>query len=310
MGKFLIHRIVALTASTERHQESAMLNSVDTKNPSAVAALVRRVFDDLFPNAKPALIGRAFEDIEALFTGRHPGYLPIDLGYHNLEHTMQATVCLTYLLEGAHRSGESHVLTPRQFELAIVTALLHDTGYLKIRSDVSGTGAKYTLTHVLRSCAFAASYLPTIGTEEQEIAGVLGAINCTGPTNEIGRLSFNSPTDRFIGCAVATADYLGQMAAPDYPDKLEVLYLEFLESDNFLAMPTAKRIFKSPQDLVQKTPDFWAKFIQPRLETQLDRAYRYLARPFPDGRNEYLETIEKNIAVVRQRLAARKAAAN
>lgn len=280
-----------------------MLNSVDTKNTSAVAGLTRRVFHELFPGAQLVLLNQAFDDIDKLFAGRHPGYLPIDLGYHNLEHTMQATVCLTYLLQGAHLSGEGHELSPRQFELAIITALLHDTGYLKIRSDESGTGAKYTLTHVLRSCAFAATYLPTIGTEEHEIAGVLSAINCTGPTNEIGRLSFSNPTDRFIGCAVATADYLGQMAAPDYPDKLEVLYSEFLESDNFLAMPQAKRIFKSPEDLTRKTPDFWEKFIRPRLDLQLEKTYRYLSRPFPHGPNAYLNAIERNIAIVRQRLA-------
>lgn len=281
-----------------------MLNSVDTKNAAAVASFARRVFHELFPDAKIELLNQAFDDIEKLFTGKHPGYLPVDLGYHNLEHTMQATVCLIFLLEGAQRSGAVPPLTPRQFELAILTALLHDTGYLKIRSDVSGTGAKYTLTHVLRSCAFSASYLPTIGIEEHEINGVLGAINCTGPTNEIGRLHFNNPTDRFIGCALATADYLGQMAAADYPDKLDVLYAEFLESDNFLGMPEARRMFKSPQDLTRKTPDFWAKFIRPRLVTQLDSAYKFLARPYPDGRNEYVEAVEKNIELVRERIAA------
>jgi hypothetical protein len=281
-----------------------MLNTVDTKNPTEVAVAALGVFHELFPGARVTLLPQAFEDIDKLYTGRHPGYLPIDLGYHNLEHTLQATVCLVSLLQGAQRSREIEPLTPREYELAILTALLHDTGYLKIRSDESGTGAKYTLTHVLRSCAFSASYLPTIGVAEHEIGVVLGAINCTGPANEIGRLGFHSPTDKFIGCALATADYLGQMAAPDYPDKLDVLYLEFLESDNFLAMPESRRLFKSAEDLTQKTPDFWAKFIRPRLETQLDRAYRFLARPYPGGRNVYLEAVERNIETVRQRIAA------
>ncbi|MDB6170186.1 MAG: hypothetical protein JWM88_3050 [Verrucomicrobia bacterium] len=281
-----------------------MLNSVDTKSPTEVAVLSLRVFHELFPGAEVALLSQAFADIEKLFSGRHPGYRPIDLGYHNLEHTLQATVCLTYLLEGAQKSGEATPITARQYELAVLTALLHDTGYLKIRSDESGTGAKYTLTHVLRSCAFAASYLPTIGVEDHEIGGILGAINCTGPSNEIGRLGFNNPTDKFIGCAMATADYLGQMAAPDYPDKLDILYGEFLESDNFLSMPEQRRLFKSPEDLTRKTPDFWAKFIRPRLENQLERVYRFLARPFPHGPNVYLEAVERNIEIVRQRIAA------
>ncbi len=287
-----------------------MLNPVDTKNPTAVAGFVRRIFDELFPGATPTLFPRAFTDIEALFRGQHPGYLPLDLHYHDLQHTMQATVCLTQLLQGAHLARDGHELTPRQYDVAIVTVLLHDTGYLKIRSDIIGTGAKYTLTHVLRSCAFAASYLPTIGVLDTEITSVLSAINCTGPTNEIGRLVFNSPIDRFVGCAVATADYLGQMSASDYPDKLKVLYGEFLESDTFISLPTSRRMFKSVEDLTRKTPDFWTKFVLPRLDNQLDKVYRYLAHPYPGGRNEYFEAVEKNIDLVRQRLADRSSPAN
>lgn len=281
-----------------------MLNSVDTKNPAAVAVFVKRIFNELYPGAAHTLLDRGFVEIIKLFTGEHPGYLPIDLGYHNLEHTLQATVCLTFILEGAHKAGEDRQLSARQFELAIVAVLLHDTGYLKIRSDQQGTGAKYTLTHVLRSCAFAASYLPTIGAEEYEIADILSAINCTGPTNEIGRLTFHTAADKFVGCALATADYLGQMADPNYPRKLGVLFNEFRESDDFVNMPAAKRMFKSEEELTRRTPDFWEKFVWPRLNHQLDKVYHYLERPYPGGKNEYLDAISRNIAIVRERLAA------
>ena len=277
-----------------------MLPPVDTKNSPAVAALVRSIFNRLFPNVPPTLLDRAFTEVALLFAGKHPDYHAIDLRYHDFEHTLQATVCLALLLEGAQSSGEVEKLSPRQFEVAISAALLHDSGYLKARSDMTGTGAKYTLTHVLRSCAFAASYLPTLGVNEREIAGVLSAINCTGPNNEIGRLQFENPTDCFIGCALATADLLGQMAAPDYPKKLEVLYGEFRESDDFVAMPRERRRFKSPQDLVLKTPYFWVKVIRPRLEGDLKAVYRFLAHPYPDGPNDYLEGVERNIAIVRQ----------
>lgn len=282
-----------------------MLPPVDTKNTAAVALLARQTFLRLFPTASPTLLDRAFRDIELLFSGRHPDYRAIDLRYHDLEHTLQATVCLIQLLEGAQLSGENGQLTSRQFELAVAAALLHDSGYLKARSDSSGTGAKYTLTHVLRSCAFAASYLPTLGVNEKEIAHVLSAINCTGPNNEIGRLQFDDPTECLIGCSLATADLLGQMAAADYPDKLEVLYGEFLESDDFVAVPRDRRRFKSPQDLVLKTPYFWSKVIRPRLDTDFKGVYRFLARPAPDGPNAYLEAVERNIAIVRGRTDAK-----
>ena len=277
-----------------------MFQPVDTKNSAAVTGLTREIFLRLFPGASPSLLDRAFTDVELLFAGRHPGYQAIDLRYHDFEHTLQATVCLALLLEGAQLSGEIEKISARQFEIAITAALLHDSGYLKARSDEGGTGAKYTLTHVLRSCAFAASYLPTLGVNEKEIASVLAAINCTGPNNEIGRLQFNDSVDCFIGCSLATADLLGQMSAPDYPDKLEVLFGEFRESDEFVAVPRDRRRFKSPQDLVLKTPHFWAKVIQPRLEQDLRAVYRFLARPYPGGPNHYLEAVERNIAIVRR----------
>jgi hypothetical protein len=299
MRKFLIAEL-RRRHTPEEFSRLTLMPPVDTKNPSAVTTLVRTIFLGLFPGAIPTFLDRAFQEVELLFAGRHPGYQAIDLRYHDFEHTLQATVCLALLLEGAQQSGEIEKLTPRQYELAIAAALLHDSGYLKVRTDEGGTGAKYTLTHVLRSCAFAASYLPTLGVNEKEIAGVLGAINCTGANNEIGRLKFDDPTDVFIGCALATADLLGQMAAPDYPHKLEVLYGEFRESDEFVAVPRDRRRFKSPQDLVLKTPHFWTQVIRPRLDQDFKAVYRFLARPYPGGPNEYLDAVERNIAIVRR----------
>ncbi len=277
---------------------------VDTKNPVAVAALVRETFVRLFPGAATTWFKRIFDDIETLFAGRHPDYAAVDLRYHDLEHTLQATVCLTLLLEGCQASGEEPRITARQFELAIASVLLHDAGYLKLRSDTVGTGAKYTFCHVLRSCSFAASYLPALGATEPEVGGVLGAINCTGPTKEISRLHFQDPVERFIGCALATADYLGQMAAPDYPDELEILFNEFMESDDYVHLPAERRMFKSAADLIARTPDFWRKIVLPKLEKDFEGVYRYLAEPYPNGHNAYLDAVARNIAIIEARAAA------
>lgn len=280
-----------------------MFPPVDTKNFDAVTAFVRGKFSTYYPNRSLAFIDRLFADAGALFTGRNPDYSPIDLKYHDLEHTLQATVCLTLLLEGCIRSDIYPKLSPRQFELAIAGILLHDSGYLKLRSDSKGTGAKYTFCHVLRSCSFAASYLPTLGVTESEVSGVLGAINCTGPTKEISRLHFRDPIEKFIGCAIATADYLGQMAAADYPDELEILFNEFSESDDFTNIPHEQRVFKSVEDLVARTPGFWRKFVLPKIQNDFQHAYRYLAVPYPDGENPYLRAIEHNIAIIELRAA-------
>ena len=112
-----------------------------------------------------------------------------------------------------------------------------------------------------------------------------------------------------IGCALATADYLGQMAAPDYPDELGILFEEFQESDNFIHLPPSRRAFKSADDLVRLTPVFWKKFVLTKLESDFQAVYRFLAHPYPHGRNPYLDAVEKNIAKIKRRIASGRATA-
>ena len=281
-----------------------MFPPVDTKDPAAVSSFVAAKFAQLHPRADGAFLNHLFRDIEDLFTGRQHDYAAVDLHYHDLEHTLQATVCLILLLEGRQRAAAGPQLGPRHTELALSAALLHDTGYLKLRSDVTGTGAKYTYCHVLRSCAFAAAYLPTLGANDLDVEIVVNAINCTGPTKEIGHMKFDDAWGGVVGSAVGTADYLGQMAAADYPDELEVLYSEFHEADEFVHVPVERRIFKSAYDLLERTPVFWRQFVKQKLEVDFQGMYRFLATPYPDGYNAYLDAVEKNIAEISRRIAS------
>lgn len=277
-----------------------MLPRVDTKSAPAVAAWVQAKFAGLYPDENATWLPRLFVEVADLFEGRHPDFQPIDLRYHDLEHTLQATVCLTELLAARERRAIEPRLGGRQFQLAIAAVLLHDAGYLKLRHDVRGTGAKYTFCHVLRSCAFASSYLPTFGATESEIAGVLGAISCTGPAKQISRLQFENPLQRFVGCALATADYLAQMAAPDYPEELEILYAEFCESDDFANVARAQRTFKSAADLIARTPAFWRQVVRPKLRSDYEEAYLFLGDA-ATGANAYIEAVERNIAIIEKR---------
>lgn len=279
-----------------------MLTAVNTKDPAAVAEFARARFAVMFPRAKRTGVNRLFRDVTALFTGGHPDYQANDLGYHDFEHTLQACVCLIHLLEGRHAAGVEPRLNARQLELALAAILLHDTGYQRLRSDTAGTSAKYTFIHVLRSCAYAATYLPEFGATEYEIEGVLGAIRCTGPTSEIAKLHFHDSLERTIGCVVATADYLGQMAAPDYPDELPILYREFKESYQFFHTPKNRRAFVSARDLIRRTPAFWSKVVLPKLENDFQAVYRFLARPWPHGPNAYLDGVERNLALIQRRI--------
>lgn len=281
---------------------SDVFPSVDTKNLGAIEQFVREKFNALYPNSRLSWLPTVFTDIGNFFAGRDPDYSAIDLRYHDLEHTLQATLCLAQLIAGRHATRVAPRIDAHHFELAMVAALLHDSGYLKLRSDTRGTGAKYTFCHVLRSCAFAASYLPNIGASGADVETVMSAINCTGPMNEISRLRFRAPVDEIIGYGVATADYIGQMAAPDYPDELEVLFEEFQESDDFLHVPIEDRMFKSAHDLMVRTPHFWHRFVLPKLESDFHGVYRFLAKPYPDGPNPYIRAVDANVAEIQRRL--------
>jgi hypothetical protein len=278
---------------------------VDTRDIVAVQGFVQQRFNAIFPNAQFSWLPVVFSDIERFFRGDDPTYAALDLQYHDLEHTLQATVCLTALLSGRHASRVAPRIDAHHFELAVAAALLHDSGYLKLRADTRGTGAKYTFCHVLRSCAFAASYLPQIGATGADVETVMSAINCTGPSNEMSRLRFQAPVDEIIGCAVATADYLGQMAAADYPDELGILFDEFRESDDFLHIPAEDRMFKSAHDLAARTPHFWHRYVLPKLDADFHGVYRFLANPYPNGRNPYIDAVEANIVEIQRRLAER-----
>jgi hypothetical protein len=236
-----------------------------------------------------------------LFQGEFWSYQPIDLVYHDLAHTAQASYCYLELTSGYARI-EGTPATTREFELGLIAILLHDTGFLKVRGDDTGTGAKYTHSHVLRSCALAASLLPNLGLTRTEIDDVSGMIRCTGLTGNPEKSKFSSELARTAACMVATADYIGQMAAPDYPAKLDGLFSEFEEADNFSHVPAAQRMFTSSAQLMASTGDFWQKFVLTKLNGCLGGVYRYLASPLPERSNPYLESVEHNLL----RIAARK----
>lgn len=277
-----------------------MIPPVDTKDPAAVVRFVRQKQADMYGKGKSRWLDRVFKDVTGMFTGQHPDYAAIDLHYHDFEHTLQATVCLVLILEGRHRARSLPRVNLRHFELAVAAILLHDIGYLRLRSDRSGTGAKYTFIHELRSNAYAASYLPTLATTEQEVAIVVAAISSTGPKSNIRRIEFRDEIARFVACAVTTADYLAQMASPDYLEQLPRLHAEFQESYDFFSTPKAKRYSKSVRDLIRRTPHFWNKFVLPKLKRDFEGVYHFLSTPFPHGPNPYIDAIEANLAKLKR----------
>lgn len=279
-----------------------MYPPVVTKDPTAVAAEVQSAYLTIFPSGDKTFVSRAFGWAMDCFAGRFDDYQPIDALYHDFEHTLQGTLCMARLLCGWHRSGNPPQLTREIVELGLIAILLHDTGYLKKRDDVEGTGAKYTITHVKRSADFAAEMLKEKGFAPPQIQSVRNMIQCTGLDTALDVIPFANDLERRVGCALGTADLLGQMAADDYVEKLPLLYREFAEAAH--QTNSARHVvglYSSAEDLMCKTPGFWEKFVQAKLTGDFRGVFRYLNHPYPAGPNWYLDRIEANIERLRQR---------
>ena len=286
-----------------------MLHPVDTKDRHAVENEVGSFYLKIFPSGDRSFIPIVFGWVLDCFQGRYRDYQPIDVLYHDLEHTLQGTLCMARLLWGYHRAQALPSLEQRMVELGLMAILLHDTGYLKKRGDSEGTGAKYTLIHVSRSADFAQQLLSEKDFPDPEIAAVQRMIRCTGVDADLNAISFASELERKVGFTLGTADLLGQMAADDYVEKLPVLSSEFAESASFhegKMGPLGN--FDSADDLMQRTPLFWEKYVLPKINRDFEGLYRFLNDPYPDGPNDYVERIKGNINRLRRRFAREEAA--
>lgn len=273
-----------------------MFPSIDTKNPKVVEQEVARIHQALFPHNQSDIVRRAFAQVNDCFAGRFKSYRAIDLKYHNYEHTLQVLLCMMNLLHGRHNAGAAPVLTPEFFDLSLLAILLHDTGYLKTSDDVAGTGAKYTMVHVGRSCDFAAVLLPGMGCSPAQITSVQNMIRCTGVNVDLSRIAFQSPLEQTLGYALGTADLVGQMSADDYVTKLPFLYLEFKESFEYTSQfSKVAELYTSADHLMQNTWKFWEFYVKPKINNDFGKLYEYLRNPYPDGPNEYIQRIERHI---------------
>lgn len=275
---------------------ATVLLTVNTQDARTVERRVIADHQHLFPSRDAARFTEHFEWVEGCFLGRNPEFLPVDAAYHDLEHTLQGTLVLSELLRRRADSGATPAVDAEQYELAIVAILIHDSGYLKHRGDTSGTGAKYTFTHVQRSCDFAASQLPAKGYTATQIRGIQNMIRCTGLGTSPAGIPFQSETERVCGFALGTADLVGQMAATDYPDKLPILFAEFQEAAEFSGGSRPSMPFKTPRELMANTHGFWRNYVIPKLETEFCGLHRFLGEPGgSSATNRYFQAIEANL---------------
>jgi len=240
-------------------------------------------------------ISTVFDDVKDLFEGRYHGYQACDTKYHNIEHTLQETLAHARILYGLNKfghidDGHSIIINSRLFTLSMISSMLHDSGYIKKTGDDEGTGGKYTLTHIARSCEFAREYMEARGYGEEEIVAAQQMIQCTGIDPHPREIHFASNREKIAGFALGTADLLSQMAAANYLNKLPELYREFEEGK--------VSGFDSADDLIAKTPDFYRKIVMMRFNDFFEGVYWRLNFWVENGSKLYFDAIDKNIGVI------------
>ncbi len=279
---------------------------VNLTDPLAVCHAVCELLCSTDATVDRTLIERAFHTFSHLYAGTLPGYHGCETLYHDMQHALDVTLACARMLAGheqAHQDDQR--LGGERLTLGIIVALFHDAGYIRRRQDRRcWHGAQYTLRHVARGARVLSHFLVQQGRGAWARRAVK-LIHFTGYEIPIEQIRLSQAPDRQLGYLIGTADLIAQMADRVYLEKCrDYLYQEFdlgglARKQN--ADGSIQVIYDSGSDLLCKTPAFYADMVRQRLDGQFKQGYRYLELLF-DGRNPYLEAIERNIAYLQQAL--------
>lgn len=287
-----------------RRSDYDVTNTVQVSSPDAVRLAVAQLFAESWPRTPFHAVERSFARFEEMFSGRASGYEGVDTLYHDMQHTLDITLAMARLMAGYERQVEARErFGGERAVVGLITALFHDVGYLRERSDTEAqNGAEYTRTHVSRGARFLAQWLPEVGLGHWAPMAV-ELVHYTGYEKPIAQIPLEDPRDRRLGQLLGTADMTAQMADRCYLEKCrDRLYPEFVLGG--VALPTdtggyRKVIYASGLDLLRQTPGFMEQVRAKRLDGEFESAYRYLEILF-NGRNPYIEAIERNLAFLKE----------
>ena len=237
--------------------------------PQNMIEEVRRIVQLMFPDFDFSWIMTVYHDVIKLFAGDFIGYRKCNTRYHDLRHTEDCTLEFARILHGAFLNGQQ--VSKRGLNLGIISALMHDTGYIQKVGDSGGTGAKYTRTHVERSIEFTRRYFTIKGYPAVDYSFCNNCLQCTGLNVKIENIHFISEENELMGKILGVADLIGQMSDWNYLEKLPSLFEEYQEG-NISG-------YENEFDLIKETPEFW-KFSQERFRLELGNVDRYLKDHF------------------------------
>jgi len=282
-----------------RRADYDVTNNVNVTSAEDVCNSVREIFISLYPERFFSPIQRSFEDFNKLFDGELKGYQACDTFYHDKQHSLDMTLALARLIEGYQQTcDEEDKYSPDYAAIGIITALYHDSGYIRDDNDTNLNGSVYTKIHVSRSADFLSKYLPMIGMEQfVDIASNI--VHYTG--YEVKPADIKLPEQKLhtLGHMIGSADLIAQMSDRCYLEKCrDRLYPEFVLG-NIAEIKhedgSTEVIYSSGNDLLEKTPDFYNIEINTRLNNLFNSSYRYAEKHFGNS-NLYITALESNIS--------------
>lgn len=273
----------------KKKNEKILLSSlVEMEKPESVLSEVKIIISTIIPEFDFRPLYRVFYDIVKLFSGEYPGYRKCNTEYHDLKHTTDTLLTITRLIHGYFINNEP--LCEKDVFLGLVSALMHDTGYIQTLDEKLGTGAKYTLEHVIRSVLFTEKYFVQNNYLMKDFKFCKNCINVTDTDEKNNDINFSSYEEDLVGKMLGTADLLSQMADRIYLEKLLFLYYEFKEG--------CVLGYESELDLLKKTLKYYTS-TREKFESKLGNMNKYMIYHFKErwniDKDLYMESIEKNI---------------
>lgn len=284
----------------ERKSNFDITNSVQLTHTNNVCDAVLAIFRSTFNQFNESSLIQAFDDFESLFEGDYPGYLACDMLYHDKQHSLDMTLLMARLINGHERStAKNERIGAKRAVIAIITALYHDSGYIRQELDYNHfNGAEFAQVHVSRSADFLKRYLHKIKLGEYSQVSA-SMVHYTG--YEVPFESISLPDDKWqaIAYMLGTADLISQMSDRCYLEKCrDRLYPEYVLGGlavNIDALGKETIIYQSGEDLLRKTPAFFANDVETRLNNDLKQVYNYEKAHF-DGESVYINEIGRNQA--------------
>ncbi|MBT6274333.1 MAG: metal-dependent phosphohydrolase [Chromatiales bacterium] len=200
-----------------------------------------------------------------------------DALYHNVEHSIMVAMVGQEILRGKYLSEGS--VTAREWVHFIVSLLCHDIGYVKgicpgdtatvavinaqgetVALPAGCTGAFLTPYHVERGKLFVFNRFK----DHPVISAKVIARNIEHtrfPVPEEG----DSPDDSDFPGLVRSADLIGQLADPNYLQKLPALFHEFAETGANKSIG-----YETPDDVRENYPNFYWKFVSPHVRPAVE----------------------------------------